>query len=226
MNASTLAWAEKVGKELCLGGPALVRRDVEGAVLTLPCALGHAVDFVAGRKLPPEVIKKKLRQKKWHIGSRLICPLHNTEKRNLKNVVRALVDPLEKMIMPGDVTPIAAVQPVDASDQARTAKRFTIMALEESFNDGRYKPGVSDASIAKETGLSEPKVAEYREEFFGPIREPEGIEQARAELDAFARRVDDLEKRNAETIEKLRQDVAAHRQRLGSLISKNGWKQH
>lgn len=107
------------------------------------------------------------------------------------------------------------------------ARRATIEWIMEAFDadKGRYKAGVSDASIAKETGLAEAAVAEIRELNFGALKEPTEIEASRQELDRLVESIAEFERRAAATVEQWRKDITAHRNRLGALIAKNGWNQ-
>lgn len=131
----------------------------------------------------------------------------------------------EGEVMSATVTPITDAPKPSAPTIA--ARRAAVEWLVEAFDadKGLYKAGVSDATIAKETGLAEAAVAEIRELNFGSLKEPSEIEFARAELNRLEQRIAEFEQSAAATVEQWRNDVAVHRQRLGALIAKNGWKQ-
>lgn len=133
--------------------------------------------------------------------------------------------PPEEKPMSATVTPIAeAPKP---SEPGLAARRAAIEWLVEAFDadKGRYRSGVSDASIAKETGLSEHAVAEIRELNFGPLKEPAEIENARGELNRLEQRIAEFEAQATATVEEWRTTLGQHRHRLGALIAKNGWQQ-
>jgi hypothetical protein len=88
------------------------------------------------------------------------------------------------------VAPVApaAAPSATASDKARAAKREVVAWLNESFDveAGRYKDGQSDATISKETGLSEAQVKELREDLYGPLKEPKELADLRADITTLA----------------------------------------
>lgn len=118
-------------------------------------------------------------------------------------------------------------QALSTSDAARRAKRETMEWISEAFDvsTGRYRGGVNDASIAKETGLAESAVAALREEFFGPLRLPSELEAARGELAAVRKSIADLEQEWSDKIGNLENRVKTVSSRIGELIRKNGWKE-
>ena len=73
-----------------------------------------------------------------------------------------------------------------ATEQARAAKRAVMQWLDEAFNveKGTFQAGVSDATIAKETGVAEAKVKALREEFYGPLGEPDEMRELKEALAA------------------------------------------
>jgi hypothetical protein len=110
-----------------------------------------------------------------------------------------------------------------ASDAARTAKRLTMLAIDECFNveKGCYKQGSSDATIAKELGIAEETVVRLREEFYGPLKAPDEIQDLLTQIANL----------RSETLKKIN-EAAAHcddkcgqlERRLAAVISKNKWK--
>ena len=71
-----------------------------------------------------------------------------------------------------NVTPIgAAAQP---SKDARAMRRSVLEWLEQGYDtaNGRYNAGITDATIAKETGAPETLVKKLREEFYGDAGAP------------------------------------------------------
>lgn len=207
---------------LGLGGPVVVSVTPEGRSLHLPCYYDHTVDFaLTGAVLPPEVVKKKIIQKGWKVGRRLLCPEHATTLR----VATRLTYP-EKRRKPPMPEVSAKVTPITpTSEEARTARRLATLLIEEQFDvaGGFYRNGYTDKKVADETGVSEHFVTKRREEDFGPLKDPPEIVKAKAEIDALQQRVEDLKAHCAQVTEALMRDIAAHRRNLSSLIAKNGW---
>lgn len=110
---------------------------------------------------------------------------------------------------------------VAASDKARAAKRAAMEHLSESFNveRGTFAPGVSDASIAKDTGLAEAGVKKLREEFFGPLGEPDELRALREELSAARTDVAAL-KQMVATGEQTINNIG---RRIETYFQKQGW---
>lgn len=76
------------------------------------------------------------------------------------------------------------------SAKAKAARREVMQWLDESFEltgaeKGRYKAGVTDASIAKETGCSEDAVKKIREDFYGALDRPKALDTIMAEVDSL-----------------------------------------
>jgi len=146
-----------------------------------------------------------------------------TDKRPFRYSLKK-AEPMNTNVTPITQAPEEAPK-VNASEAARTAKRATMEWLQECFDvdKGRYKEGISDATIAKETGLAETAVAALREEFFGPLKELAEIEFARSELNRLEQRITEFEQQAAAVVEEWRRDLSAHRNRLGNLVGKNNW---
>lgn len=109
-----------------------------------------------------------------------------------------------------------------ASDRARLAKREAMDLLALAFKlapdgkSGTYQDSYSDIRIAKETGLSEATVKELREEFYGPLGEPNEVGIVRAEL-AHARRI------FAEKMAECEKEILRVERKFEMLCQRNGW---
>lgn len=105
-----------------------------------------------------------------------------------------------------------------ASDQARAAKRAVMQWLDEAFNveKGTYRAGISDASIAKETGVAEAKVKSLREEFYGPLGEPDELRELRETIAAF-------EKKAKNQFDALMQEATGINRKLTVICQRQGW---
>lgn len=200
------------GNALARALPGAVHHTEPGRhVVMLPCRRcpGLVEAFSSPNHIPPEIIPQKIRERGWLIGrtaAKHQCPNHAKEKP-----------------MPSPST--AAAAPVPTPD-ARAAGRAAMDWLGESFDltSGRYSPGVSDATIAKEVGMSELAIAQLREQFFGPLREPSEIEAIRAQLNGLEDQASTLVG-NAERLStSLLAEVKEIGRKLDRLTQANGWK--
>lgn len=109
-----------------------------------------------------------------------------------------------------------APKPTPAAGRAR---RLVYMALEDYYEEDRkaYKPGHSDASIAKDCGVSEACVKQIREESYGPLAVPVDLSGVLAEVRKLKREAEAAHKTEMEAIE-------ACEERIDALIAKNGWQ--
>lgn len=180
----------------------------------------------------------------WETGKRVICPACLNKKKKEKAEMPKPERPTLAAVWPKEEPANdAPAQPVP-SDAAKRAKRMVYMALEDYYDDSKkgYKSPHSDASIAKELGVSEALVAKIREEDFGPLAEPSELAALRKELgDAVLTVADVKAKFNAELAalqkqaERIQSQYLANTQavldkvqfcadRLEALCTKNGWR--
>lgn len=199
-------WPGAVAHRIGLGGLVEFTGTKVGQTLHVPCKRGnHIVDFHIAGNMPPDFVAKKMMQAGWTVGSKLICPDCNPKKRTPE--------------MPEDN--IAVALPIDApraSPAAGKAKRLVYMSLEDYYDEPqkRYKPGHSDATIAKEAGISEAAVKAIREESYGPIGEPVDVTEFRDALVEFRK---DIAAQGVAAA----QAITALERRLDALVKKNGW---
>ena len=131
--------------------------------LLVLCSEGHHLREVLQKHIPPEAIRRKLSQQGWITkGKSWTCPKHSKKDKPL-------------------------TRPQAPTDAARKAKREASAWIEEAFDleAGRYRSGVTDKSIGEEVGLSEEAVSQIREDFIGPIKEPEEFGKWRAEISSI-----------------------------------------
>lgn len=299
-------WGRNVALKIGIGGLLDYTPTRVGQTLHLPCSRGHTVDFHINKRMPPELVCKKLMHMGWTIGSKLVCPEHSSSSSKARCGTLAADPPpeptppepappapspshrlcrdgkvrfvpntkldydpafaararamtakgasipviarelnislstlyrwrdrhpdfaaawptREETTMTATITPLPQPDPPPSSEAARTAKRLAIMALEEGFVDGRYKAGVSDETIAKMTGLSEAKVAAYREEFHGPIKKPAEIEEASAKLRQLQEELIAIERRFAGEVQAVRKRIDEQHNRLTATCARNKW---
>jgi hypothetical protein len=102
---------------------------------------------------------------------------------------------------------------------AGRARRLVYMALEDDYDEVKkaYRPGKSDARIAKECGVAEALVKNIREESYGPLAVP-------SELEAFRRLIEQFRKDAAAAHEAAVSAAADLERQLAAIVKKNGWQ--
>ena len=251
-KARATDWEGKVALAIGVGHIGWVNHRVSDTgvrgILTVPCSRGHDVDVEMPTKFPHDVIKKKLQAKGWGFhGRKPVCPdcmEHDRETReNQRNAVDAAPAPQAEKEVPMETsaTAIAAAtaQQSTPSARAKAARREVMQWLDESFEltgpeKGRYKAGINDATIAKETGCSTEAVAKIREEFFGALDKPKeldcisvevgNLKLAAGELERTAKEAADELMRNARAeAEVIRRKADEIAQRLTRISREQGW---
>lgn len=125
------------------------------------------------------------------------------------------------------------------SAKAKAAKREVMAWLEESFEitgpeKGRYKAGVTDATIAKETGCAETVVRQLREDFFGQLDKPREIDAISVEVGNLMLAAKELENKAEQEAQRIiqsakleakviRDKATAVGERLARLSREQGW---
>lgn len=114
----------------------------------------------------------------------------------------------------------------ERSAAARKAHRAVIQWLEESFDEeaGAFKGGMSDASIAKETGAAVEYVAKVREEFFGPLKEPGELAAIRARIEELHDKADELIRDATAAASVIRDQAGSLKAEMARIAKANGWK--
>ena len=120
---------------------------------------------------------------------------------------------------------VPAAPPKTVTVDARKAKREVMTWLDQSFSveKGRYDDGVSDASIAKETGMSEQAVGTLREEFYGPLREPVEVANFRKRIADVEQAVTNIETQASDTFAAIKEQVGKLASELAAIVKRNGW---
>lgn len=144
---------------------------------------------ISSRLPPADVLHSHFIRRGWSVKRRPLCELCQAQKRKPPMSINAANS---RPILQANGTAAAGHQP---SDAAREAKRLVLTALEDHYDECRkcYKPGHSDATVAKETGASEATVSKIREEFFGPLVEPDEVRALREELARVSAALADLQ---------------------------------
>ena len=132
-----------------------------------------------------------------------------------------------KAVPSGNASLIAmVVAEQSATDKAKQAKRLAYDWLTEAFDvaEGQYKdPTITDASIAKDVGLSEKVIADLREEFFGPMKAPSEVRALMDEVRAAEQRGAALVTEFNTKMAGVQKDIIAIDKRLDALMLKRGW---
>lgn len=208
--------------QMARGRTGVDRTSAANVVIAIPCASGHAVTIGYNQMFPPEVVRKKMTQAGWDFHHGALCPecaekarAEKRRKPDLKLVPSA--PPVEQDLVPKPTpepkevpmqTPTTQTSPLavaaasanpSPSAKAKAARRAVMQWLNESFEltgaeKGRYKAGITDASIAKETGCAKSAVKQIREEFFGVIDRPKELDTISAEVGSLLLAADSLEK--------------------------------
>jgi hypothetical protein len=231
-------------------------------ILTVPCSRGHGVEIEMPTKFPHDVVKKKLMQQGWvfhgrkpvcpgcaeadrHKGPRpklKLVPATPPPEQDLEPITPQPTVPEKEMTMETSATAIAAAtsqQTLTPSAKAKAARREVMQWLDESFEltgpeKGRYKAGVTDATIAKESGCSEEAVRKIREEFFGVLDKPKELDGISAEVGNLRLAAAELEKRAGEHADRIIADAKAEAdvirgkagklaERLAQISREQGW---
>lgn len=250
-------WPGAVARRIGIGGDIQFTNARCGATLHLPCHgrgrhKPHIVDVHVGPGQHPDAIAKKLIREGWTIGGhRLMCPDTRRKKKEQQPMrkvgpgmasasdiaLAAALPPIAPDIEPEIVEKKETVMASEATTtQAPTpaagrAKRLVYMALEEDYDEIKraYKPGKSDATVAKECGVSDALVKTIREESYGPLAEPNEIKGLRDLLVAATQTLNETTERcvrevrtAATTYSKTVEDVD---RRLSILARKNNWSE-
>lgn len=176
----------------------------------------------------PAAAVARARKAGWRTG-KVKCPDHARSAKPKKepeivSKPAAVLSVRPTVVSPTSVPPVAANG--EPSDAARLAKRLVIAALEDHYDDvaKRYRPGHTDASIAKEAGCAEAVVAKLREDLFGPLGEPDEIAELRGKLDMLRGRVREIKERAAADIQQANDALGEVAAQIDRLATANGWR--
>lgn len=221
----------------------------------IPCDGGRArqahIAVLERTNMPnPDRIRRVIAAIGWRTnGGHIVCPDCIQAEREAKSARKTAPKPAapaptqETKPMPTDnVTPIATAERQPSKD-ARAMRRAVLEWLEQGYDTdaGRYRAGITDASIAKETGAAAQMVAKLREEFYGEAGEPPELQEARDLIEVERRALERANATIAEkvaevkaTIERCERDIADNRrhceakvkaalERIDSIAKRNGW---
>lgn len=188
-----------------------------------PCA--GVVTFATPKVMSPEGLRRKLEVEGWRLGSRRQCPKCNAPKAQSKEKV-SVSDKSTLMTAAAPRAMAAATPPAQSpTDAARAVRRAVIQWLEEAYDVGKsaYRAGVTDDSIAKETGAAVALVKQLREENYGPLAMPSEVAELLAEMSAIRREGTEARELLDTKLSALNGRQTAVEQKLERLAKANGW---
>jgi len=210
--------------------PGAVHRETMGrSSIDIPCAgcLTLVEDaYHSANRMPPTKVAKSLRARGWHIGNsarKHICPVHLKGHGEMESN-----RPTHLKAVPSGASSVIAMVVAEqtATDKAKQAKRLAYDWLVEAFDvaAGQYKDAsITDASIAKDVGLSEKVISDLREEFFGPMKAPTEVRALMDEVRAVEQRGAALITEYNTKMAAIQKDVIAIDKKLDALMLKRGW---
>lgn len=216
-------WPRAMARRIGLGGAIDFTPTRVGQTLHVPCAgrgrshPAHIVDVKISAHQHPDAVAKKMLGQGWKLGHRLLCPDAYRKKETAE--VAAIMEAAQLHIEPEEPMAEDIIIPPAPTPAAGRALRLVFMALEDYYDDKAkaYKPGHSDASIAKETGVAESKVKQIREESFGPLAVPVDLTNILTELRQ-------LKREHSAMCASFEERASALESRIEALIGKNGWQ--
>ena len=206
--------------------PGAVHREAMGrSSIDIPCAacLKLVEDaYHSANRMPPPKVAKSLKARGWYIGNsarKHICPAHLRGQKEMPEYL--------KPVPSGSGSVIAmVVADQAATDKAKQAKRLAYDWLVEAFDvaAGQYRDAsISDASIAKDVGLSEKVISDLREEFFGPMKAPTEVRALMDEVRAAEERGKAIVNEFNVKMSGLHKDIADIDKKIDALVLKRGW---
>jgi hypothetical protein len=186
-----------------------------------PCA--QVVQFHTPKVMSPEGLRRKLETDGWTLARVRQCPACNAAKSQTKeNTPVAIEQPKLAVVATPPATTAAPMSPTDA---ARAMRRAVLQWLDEAYDVARsaYRTGITDATIATETGAAPALVKQMREENYGPLLVPTEIAELVEELAAIRREASEARDGLDVKLSGLNGRAMAAEQKLARLAQKNGW---
>lgn len=192
---------------------------------TAVCSKCGAIEnepITSGKPLPPPPLIKHFQARGWVMGSSRnhdVCPECLKEaaenKRKAAAAVRYPPAPLEPLPKPQTATilsmtaatkeqaPMNTMAP-EPRQPDRESKRLIVLSIENAYlgPDKGYSPGHNDESVARSLNVPVKWVADIREEFFGPVVNPE-VAALKVLLGAQTVKLDSLERELRDVREKV-----------------------
>ncbi len=185
-----------------------------------PCA--QVVKFATPKVMSPEGLRRKLEVEGWRLARPRCCPLCNAALPQMKEKKPVS----DKSTLMATAAPRAVATVPTPTDAARAMRRAVIQWLEEAYDVGKsvYRAGVTDESIAKETGAALALVKQLREENYGPLSIPPEIAELAADLEGLRRDTREEQGRHDSAMSALNGRAVTLDDKIKRLASKNGWQ--
>lgn len=128
-------------------------------------------------------------------------------------------------VVPTPPVPPAQPSALSPTDAARAMRRAVLQWLDEAYDVGKsiYRAGVTDESIAKETGASVALVKQLREENYGPLSMPPELTEVMEELAGIKRDLLTTREKFDSAMSAITGRAMAAEQKLSRVANKNGW---
>ena len=185
--------------------------------------------------LPPKVIERRFVQKGWEVGKNAkhdFCPscveartIERRQRRNSNKIKSfAAIDnvfpmtPRETPPQPNLGEEVQATATESPREMSRAERRIIQTKLEDVYQDEDhgYKPGWSDAAVARDLNVPVGWVAEERDRSFGPVKDNEEV---RDMLDRVATKTAEAHAL-IEDVKKFRTELADVTKRGNELLAK------
>ncbi len=198
-----------------------IGRDVasndHGTAVFVPCrACGETKEVALPKVMSPEGVRRKMETEGWDLRARRRCPVCAEPKP--KEEPEVSTEP--------KLTVVPAAPDKVPTDAARAMRRAILQWLDEGYDvaNQRYRPTISDASIAKEMTAPVALIKQMREEFYGPASEPPELVDLRHELVAIQTEARETRDQFDTKMSGLHGRMKAVETRLGKLADRNGWQ--
>lgn len=204
----------------------ILGRDVSvgphGLSVFIPCKgpCDQVITFRTPKVMSPEGLRRKLEVDGWRLARPRHCPNCNAARPQTKE--KPVTDKPTLAVVPTPPAPPAAPTPTDA---ARAMRRAVIQWLEEAYDvdKANYRAGVTDESIAKDTGAALALVKQLREENYGPLSLPPELAEVMEELGGIKRELTTTREKFDSAMSAITGRAMAAEQKLARIAQKNGW---
>ncbi|MFL6864070.1 MAG: hypothetical protein ACJ8DZ_13835 [Allosphingosinicella sp.] len=174
------------------GGRKVASHPGGAHVATLVCGCGVREEIRFKSLASGDVMDRKFRQRGWRLDPSKCAGCQARPKRGM--------------------TMAAQAAPTPAAIKAQ-AKMFNLLGAHFNAEAGTYGGGYSDAKIAEEVGFSPDLIAAFRDEAFGPLKEP-------PEIAALARDIEALTQMLDEAVTPIKSELSQLRTRLAEVRRK------
>lgn len=208
----------------------ILGRDVSvgphGLSVFIPCKgpCDQVVTFRTPKVMSPEGLRRKLETDGWRLARPRHCPTCNAAQPQTKEKKPVTHKPT--LMATAAPRAVAAAPPPTPTEAARAMRRQVIQWLEEAYDVDKsaYRAGVTDESIAKETGAALALVKQLREENYGPLAIPPEFVGLATELEALRRETREEQGRHDSVMSALNGRAVTLGDKITRMAAKNGWQ--